>query len=117
MMMPKQTRSKTGPEETIQNDLVKFLTLRQWYCKETHGNMYQSGFPDIYATHYQHGVRWIEVKLPDMKGSKFTPAQMECFPKFNAHGTRIWILTAATEAEYKKLFLPNNLWQYMGGTH
>ena len=89
------------------------LTLRGWYVKSTHGNLYQSGFPDVYATHYTHGVRWIEVKLPDMKGSKFTDAQWEVFPKLLANGTRIWILTAATEFEYAKLFKPCNLAEWL----
>lgn len=112
-MEPKKIRPGRGPEEVIQDALVSFLTLRQWLCKETHGNMYQSGFPDIYATHYKYGVRWIEVKLPEMKGSRWTPAQLEWFPKFSANGTRIWVLTAATESEYQKLFKEPNLWAYM----
>ena len=82
---------------------------------ETHGNMYQCGFPDIYATHSRYGIRWIEVKLPEMKGSKFTPAQHEHFPKLLANGTRIWVLTAATEFEYNKLFSPCNLPYYLWG--
>lgn len=82
---------------------------------KTHGNMFQSGLPDLYATHYTHGARWIEVKLPLMKGSKFTNAQYEVFPKLVANGSRIWILTGATEEEYKKLFKKCNLWEYMGG--
>lgn len=97
---------KTGPEAVIQNQLIAFLTLRQWYVKETHGNMFQAGFPDLYATHYKHGIRWIEVKNP-LKYS-FTPAQLEDFPKLSANGTRIWILTAATESEYAKLFKEAN---------
>jgi phosphoserine phosphatase len=80
---------------------------------ETHGNMYQRGFPDLYATHHRYGARWIEVKLPKMVGSKFTPAQLECFPKLRANGTRIWILTAATKEEYDKLFKPDNVMLYI----
>jgi len=79
----------------------------------THGNLYQRGFPDLYATHFKFGPRWIEVKLPNMKGSRFTPAQMESFPKLRANGTRIWILTAATESEYQKLFKPDNVQYYL----
>lgn len=113
-MLPKQIKSKTGPEQKIKEDIIKFLTLRGWLCVTTHGNMFQSGLPDLYVTHYQHGTRWIEVKLPSMKGSRFTQAQMELFPKLLANGTRIWILTSATEEEYQKLFKQCNLWQYMG---
>lgn len=79
----------------------------------THGNEFQSGFPDLYATHYSYGPRWIEVKLPDMKGSKFTAAQWREFPKMVANGTGIWILTGATPTEYSKLFKPYNVGYYL----
>jgi len=114
-MMPKQVRDRRGPEKKIQDDLEKFLRMREWFVKSTVGNMYQSGFPDIYATHRKYGIRWIEVKLPNMVGSQWTPAQLEDFPLLRANGTRIWVLTAATEEEYQKLFKQDNLWQYMGG--
>lgn len=70
----------------------------------THGGMYQSGFPDLYCTHEKYGQRWIEVKLPDMQGSKFTPAQKKHFPELVENGTPIWIFTAASETQYKLLF-------------
>jgi len=71
--------------------------------------MYQSGFPDVYAYHARYGTRWIEVKVKDRY--KFTPAQLETFPDFSAKNVGIWILTAATEAEYDKLFKPAN-WHF-----
>lgn len=93
-------------ERKIQNQIIAMLRNKGWFVKETHGNMYQSGFPDLYATHYRYGYRWIEVKNP-VKYS-FTPAQIEEFPQFSAHGSHIWILTGATESEYLKLFKPAN---------
>jgi hypothetical protein len=80
----------------------------------THGNMYQCGFPDLFATHAKYGARWIEVKLPDMKGSHFTQAQLEYFPKLCANGSGVWIMTAATEMEYQLLFAKANWWTYLG---
>lgn len=74
---------------------------------ETHGNMFQSGFPDLYAYHSKHGPRWIEVKNP--LSYKFTEAQLRNFPKMG----RVWILVAATQAEYEKLWLPPNWWTYI----
>ena len=109
-MGPKKL-TKLGPEKKIQNEIIEFLTLRQWFVMTTHGNIFQYGFPDLYATHYKHGTRWIEIKNP--KAFSFTPAQMEFFPKLLANGTRIWILTEATEQEYKKLFLPCNCFEFM----
>jgi hypothetical protein len=110
-MQPKKLKPRRGPERQIQDEIIKFLTLRKWFIMETHGNIYQVGFPDLYATHYTYGPRWIEVKNPGKY--EFTPAQCECFPKLSANGTRIWILTAATEAEYAKLFGPPNWHIYM----
>jgi hypothetical protein len=43
----------------------------------------------------------------------FTPAQLETFPMFGAKGIGIWVLVAATEAEYRKLFGPANWYTYL----
>ena len=102
---------KRGPEAIIQEKIIKMLMLKGWLVVKTHGNIYQSWFPDLYCTHYEYGVRWIEVKV-SYETCKFTRAQNEMFPKFVANGTPIWILTAATELEYKKLFSRMNLMYY-----
>jgi hypothetical protein len=77
--------------------------------KSTHGNIYQYGFPDLYIAHRSYGVRWIEIKNPD--GYRFTGAQLEFFHQLASAGVGVWVLTAATEDEYKKLFSPAN-WHY-----
>lgn len=100
-----------GPEAIIQGNLIDYLTVRSWFVKETHGNMYQQGFPDLYACHRMYGSRWIEVKNP--VSYKFTPAQLHDFPMFSAKGVGVWILVAATEFEYRKLFSPANWHQYL----
>lgn len=111
--IPRIRATKSGPEALIQEAIVKYLRERGWFVKETHGNMYQQGFPDLYAAKRRYGSRWIEVKyVPNLK---FTPAQWEDFPRMVAEGIGIWVLTAATQAEYEKLFKPQNLWVYMGG--
>ena len=110
--IPKIKRAK-GPEAIIQEALVKFLRERGWFVKETHGNMYQQGLPDLYCIKRRNGKRWIEVKNPAKY--KFTPAQWEDFPRMIAEGDQIWVLTAATEVEYQKLFQKPNLWIFMGG--
>ena len=89
------------------------LRYKGWFVKVTHGNMYQSGYPDLYAPHSTYGPRWIEVKKPNMKGSKFTPAQLADFPKFCANGSGVWVLTAATKDEYEKLFQNPNWVVYL----
>jgi len=79
----------------------------------THGNAFQHGFPDLFCTHARFSMRWVEVKLPDMKGSHFTSAQLEYFPKLTANGAGVWIMTAATEQEYQLLFERANWWTYL----
>ena len=104
---------KKGPEAIIQGQIIKFLRERGWFVNPTHGNMYQHGFPDLFAAKRRYGSRWIEVKNP--KKFKFTPAQWEFFPRMLAEGIGIWVMVAATEVEYKKLFQKSNLWVYIGG--
>lgn len=95
----------------LQKKWIVYLEARGWVVKPTHGSMYQAGFPDLWITHKDHGGKWVEIKLPDMKGSRFTAAQREWFPKLSANGTPIWILTSVTDFEYRKLWQPEN-WLY-----
>lgn len=104
-------KSRIGPEAKIQVELEKFLKGKDWLVKSTHGNVYQSGFPDLYCAHLKYGARWVEVKNP--LAYSFTPAQIAFFPLLNAHGVGVWILTAATEHEYEKLFKPANWLHYL----
>jgi hypothetical protein len=91
------------------------LVLKGWYCKDTHGSLYSSGWPDIYATHSKYGIRWVEVKNKDRSGGIdiFTPDQLEVFPKLCANGSGVWVLVDDTELEYKKLFAPFNWYVYL----
>jgi len=84
------------------------LQVRGWLVRVMNASESTTGWPDLYATHYKYGPRFIEVKLPNMKGSSFTPAQLEWYPKMLAHGTKIWIMTGATQLEYDKIFKPEN---------
>lgn len=106
---------KSGPEAIIQRDVITLLLQKGWYVVVIPGSKYLSGMPDLYATHSRYGSRLIEVKLPGMVGSKFTPAQLEKFPKLAANGSGIWIITAATESEYNLLFKRQNWWMYLPG--
>lgn len=111
MKAPKIINQKTGPEAIIQEDIIKFLRYRGWLVKSTHGNAYQHGFPDLYCAHARYGTRWIEVK--NAKCYSFTPAQLEFFPLLMAHGVGVWILVAATESEYQKLWIEPNWHVYL----
>lgn len=102
---------RSRPEEKIRTAIKKFLEDRAWLVEVTHGNLYQAGLPDLYCAHVIHGPRWIEVKNPQRY--QFTKAQKVKFPRFEAHGVGIWVLTAATLAEYSKLFQAPNWRQYL----
>ena len=111
-MKPKKIyNKKRGPEKIIQIAIVKKLRLLGWFVKETHGNLYQSGFPDLYACHKEYGPRWVEVKNP--KKYRFTPAQLRDFPLFTANGADIWVLVSDSDYEINKLFKSANWYQYL----
>ena len=84
------------PESKIQRKIIEMLVVRGWLVRVMTASETTKGFPDLYATHYKYSQRWIEVKLPEMKGSSFTPAQLEWFPKMVSNGSPIWILTGST---------------------
>lgn len=98
---------KSRDEEwQIQQNIIKELTRLGWYVKSTHGNAYQSGFPDLFCCHYTYGHRWVEVKKP--KGYKFTAAQLQDFPKFCEHGSKIWVAT--THVGIQRLLMEPSNW-------
>lgn len=121
---PIERITKHGPEGVIQNAIIDRLmttcscvdppncqthTDNNWFCLETFGSAFQSGFPDIFACHKRYGTRWIECKNP--KGYKFTPAQLDVFPHFSSQGVGIWILTDVNEV--LKIFQPANWYTYL----
>jgi hypothetical protein len=105
-MDPKKARAKHGPEYGIQARIVQYLYERGWHVERIVGLGIQFGLPDLYITHPKWGQRWLEVKCPDHY--TFTRHQKRKFPILDHYGTGIWILTAATDDEYQRLFkLPN----------
>jgi len=93
-------------ESQVQDEIMAFLRLREWYVVNVHGHAFMSGLPDLFCCHYKYGHRWVEIKCPPYH--RFTPAQLERFQKLCAHASGVWIMTAATEEEYLKLFKPPN---------
>jgi len=108
--MPPRFKESTGPEAKIQHALINLLKVKDWFVLSTHGNAFQVGLPDLFICHRRYGHRWIDVKNPS--GYKFTPAQLDIWPLLCAHGSGVWILTAATEHEYEKLFQPCNWYTF-----
>lgn len=88
------------------------LEMKGWWVKSTHGNLYQSGFPDLFATHRHYGPRWIEVKRPGRRGKNvFEPSQLVTFKEMCANGTGVWVLTGYDEENYRRLFRDYN-WEH-----
>lgn len=103
-------RKKYGPEYGIQNKIVIYLRARGWHIERIIGNAFQSGLPDLYAGHKDYGQRWIEVKNESQY--EFTRAQQLKFPVLDYYGIGVWVLVAASEKEYDKLFQTPNWKDY-----
>lgn len=108
-MEPFIPKPKHGPEYVIQKKIMSALRSEGWYCKETKGNEFMSGWPDLFACNTRYGSRWIEVKCPT--GYRFTVAQEEDFRSFTQHGSGVWVLTS--EHEIWKLHKPPNWYEYL----
>lgn len=100
---------KRNVEALIQEAVIKELRYRLWFVKETHGNMYSSGFPDLFCCHTRYGHRWVDCKDPKRGhgSSLFTPAQLETFPLLCAAGSKVWIATSHEGIE-ELLMRPSN---------
>lgn len=104
---------KGGPEHKIQESIINKLRSLEWFVRVLHGNTFQSGMPDLFACHRRYGIRLIEVKLPEMKGSRFQASQIETFPLLCANGCGVWVLTGDSDSEYQKLFKKCNWHHYL----
>jgi len=108
---PLKRRKRKGPEAGVVTDIRATLHMHGWYTIKTHGSEYQSGLPDLYCCHSRYGTRWVEAKF--IESYKFTPAQLDVFPKLCANGAGVWVLVNGTDYEYKKLFGPCNWYTYL----
>jgi hypothetical protein len=110
-MDPTKIRKAHGPEYSIQKDVIRFLRQRGWHTERLVGVGIQFGLPDLFVTHKEYGIRFIEIKNEDKFG--FTKAQKWKFPLLIKNGCGIWVLTDATEEQYDRLFKEPNLWDYL----
>lgn len=112
--MAKKARKKTvirkNTESKIQFRLMKFLRARGWIVENIHGNIFQSGLPDLYCYNRQYGERWVDVKVEGRYS--FTKAQIIKWPLWEKAGIGIWILTGPTQKDYDRLFEPPNFRDY-----
>ena len=94
------------PEKRIRARIKRFLEERDWVVDITHGNKYQSGFPDLHCYHKEYGLRWVDAKTPGR--FQYTKPQIRMWPRWEAHGCGVWIMFEGDEKNYKFLFGPPN---------
>lgn len=104
-------RQRRGPEWHIQRDIIKMLQAKKWHVEVMHASAVMSGIPDLFAGHAIYGQKWIEVKNP--ASYRFTAGQLKKFPLWHKFKIGIWVLGAATQEEYMKLFDEPNWWLYL----
>lgn len=109
-MARKKTIIRKSIESKIQSRLMKFLRARGWLVENMHGNMFQSGIPDLYCFKREYGERWIDVKVEGRYS--FTKAQRIKWVQWEIAGIGIWILTGHTQKDYNRLFRPPNWRDY-----
>ncbi len=112
-MRKPRIKGKHGKEWKIQRDIIRYLEDRNWMVKVVCASLFNYGFPDLLVCHAKYGIKLIEVKVAT--SFRFTPAQLRDFKEFISHGAPIYILTAANEENYQRLFRKSNLWIYLGG--
>lgn len=108
------TLKRHGLEKIIEHQIIEVLEKGGWLVEKVHGNEMQQGLPDLLAMHRDYGIRFIEVKRPNMMGSSFTPAQLRKFPAFVQNGMPLYILCDSTPSEIAKLREPPNVMSIIG---
>jgi len=110
----REPRQREQPENKLKKQVVSHLEKRGWYIIKTHGNMYQSGLPDLYCCHPRYGTRWIELKTE--KGV-LTDAQKVVFSKMRKHGVMIHVITSVKDlgepGSNKGIFGSDNWYYYI----
>jgi len=104
-------RKGPGPEWYIRRDIKEMLETRGWHVEIMVGSAFQTGIPDLYCFQRRWGERWVDAKQP--KNYTFTKAQKFKWPIWERVGIGIWIMVAATQTEYDKLFQPPNWRSYV----
>lgn len=109
---PRSFRKRVGPEALIQEAWIEWFEARKWIVKVMHGNMYQSGVPDLYIAHKLYRARWVEIK--NTEGSyQLEESQVRFFTLLSSVDIGVWVLGPVCEDEYKKLWLPSNWHAYL----
>lgn len=116
--MVKKPIFRSSPEARLQEQIIQFLRDRGWHVRQTHGNAFQKGVPDLLCFNASFirtefgPYRPIDVKVEGQH--KYTKSQCLEWPEWmpEAGGPGVWIMMGATEKWYAKLFQPPNMWDY-----
>lgn len=101
---------RDDPERRIRGRIRDFMEDRGWRVDITHGNKYQSGFPDLHCYHIEYGLRWVDAKNPVRYA--YTTPQIKLWPKWEEVGCGVWIFFEGDDANYATLFKPPNFRKY-----
>lgn len=103
----RKPREKKDLESAGSERLRAFMRREGWGTWKTHGNVFQKGWPDIYASHPIHGQRWIETKTID---GRLERTQVDLFAEWARYGVQVWVLR--DEKDYRWLFKQANAWEF-----
>jgi len=109
-MMAKRYSRNSEETRIRDREIRPLLEGLGWLVEVTHGNKYMKGFPDLYLGHSQYGQRWVDVKVEGKY--EYTAAQRDKWPRWHRHNIGIWIMTAGTHEQVKRLFRQPNWFDY-----
>ena len=93
---PKKKSRGKNPETKIYERIRDHLRYKGWFVQNIHGNIFQSGLPDMFCSHPNYPNRWVELKTPTRSNHKhggLAPNQISKFKEMEAAGCGVWILT------------------------
>ncbi len=100
----KQPKKQT--ESIGANRLVMYMRAHGWIIDKLGGGPYTVGWPDFFAWHPQHGLKWIETKAP---GGKLRKSQIDRFKRWSRAGLDVYVLE--DETHYRRLFAQHPNWR------
>ena len=109
-VLPKSLSKLGKKPKPLESDLAakvkKLFESRGWKVINVHGNAFTKGLPDKYCIDVTEraegrtlGQRWVELKRPEV--GRYTKDQLATFPLIEKAGIGVWVMTDATDAQYK----------------
>lgn len=83
-----------GYEAEMCQELKAMALVQGWVCDKTFGTVYQTGLPDFFCAHKDHGSFWLEVKTPT---GKLEASQYAMFSRMESFGIPVYVITKVTD--------------------